>query len=328
MFLNIKKKEFYLLLDQKHKKKIPFFFAVDFLQKSFILKNIDDLNYSQDIIIDFPSFSNFKNQNIFISKIKLQPKKIYKKKFNQQFKNIHQQIQIGNSYLTNLTFEIPLKNKETLQLIFNSSKEKYKLLLKDYFICFSPETFIKIIDNQIFTYPMKGTIDASIKNAENILINNKKEISEHSTIVDLLRNDLNIVSEKVQVKIFRYIKKIKSNHKTILQTSSKIQGTIMKEYKNKIGSILQNLLPAGSISGAPKKKTVEIIQSTESYQRGFYTGIAGIFDGKNLDSCVLIRFIEKKNNKLFYKTGCGIHYLSNLKEEFQEIKNKIYVPFF
>ena len=82
----------------------------------------------------------------------------------------------------------------------------------------------------------------------------------------------------------------------------------------------------GSISGAPKKKTVEIIKSVEREERGYYTGIAGIFDGKDLDSCVMIRFIEKNNNSFRYRSGCGITFLSELTSEYQEMIDKVYVP--
>ena len=86
------------------------------------------------------------------------------------------------------------------------------------------------------------------------------------------------------------------------------------------------LLPAGSILGAPKPKTLEIIQEAESCDRGYYTGVCGWFDGKNLDSCVMIRFIEKESGKLYFKSGGGITHLSNFADEYQEMKNKIYVP--
>ena len=110
--------------------------------------------------------------------------------------------------------------------------------------------------------------------------------------------------------------------------SSEIEGEIKPEFQNKIGSILQKLLPAGSILGAPKPKTLEIILEAEKYDRGFYTGIAGYFDGKNLDSCVMIRFIEKENEKLFFKSGGGITHQSELTSEYEEMKNKIYVPIY
>jgi para-aminobenzoate synthetase component 1 len=108
--------------------------------------------------------------------------------------------------------------------------------------------------------------------------------------------------------------------------SSKITGNLPENYAAKIGDILFSMLPAGSISGAPKKKTVEIIREAENYDRGFYTGIFGFFDGKNLDSCVLIRFIENQNDRLVYKSGGGITFMSRAETEYQEMLKKVYVP--
>jgi len=88
------------------------------------------------------------------------------------------------------------------------------------------------------------------------------------------------------------------------------------------------MLPAGSISGAPKKKTIEIIREVEGYERGFYTGIFGYFDGKNLDSAVAIRFIEKQGEKLIFKSGGGITYQSDWEKEYEEMQKKVYVPIF
>jgi len=86
------------------------------------------------------------------------------------------------------------------------------------------------------------------------------------------------------------------------------------------------LLPAGSISGAPKLKTLEIILETETYNRGYYTGVFGYFDGINLDSCVMIRFIENQNERLIFKSGGGITMMSDLDSEYRELIKKIYVP--
>ena len=108
--------------------------------------------------------------------------------------------------------------------------------------------------------------------------------------------------------------------------SSEISGNLKPEFEGKIGSIMKTLLPAGSILGAPKPKTMEIVLESEGYNRGWYTGVCGWFDGKNLDSCVMIRFIEKENGKLYFKSGGGITHLSKLADEYQEMKNKIYVP--
>lgn len=110
--------------------------------------------------------------------------------------------------------------------------------------------------------------------------------------------------------------------------SSEISGKLKPDFKGKIGTVLQKLLPAGSILGAPKKKTLEIILAAENYDRGYYTGVCGWFDGKNLDSCVMIRFIEKEGEKLYFKSGGGITYLSKFAGEYEEMKNKIYVPIY
>jgi para-aminobenzoate synthetase component 1 len=86
------------------------------------------------------------------------------------------------------------------------------------------------------------------------------------------------------------------------------------------------MIPAGSISGAPKPKTLEIISKVENYNRGYYTGVFGYFDGKNLDSCVIIRYIENDNGQLVYKSGGGITFMSNAENEYDEMLKKVYVP--
>jgi len=88
------------------------------------------------------------------------------------------------------------------------------------------------------------------------------------------------------------------------------------------------MLPAGSITGAPKKKTVEIIQKAEGYDRGYYTGIFGHFDGRDLDSAVAIRFIEKQGEELIFKSGGGITFQSDWKKEYDEMQKKVYVPIY
>ena len=201
-------------------------------------------------------------------------------------------------------------------------------MLRDKFIVFSPEIFIKIKDGYVYSYPMKGTIDASLPNAESIIMNDPKEAAEHATIVDLIRNDLSIIASDVSVPKYRYIDRIQTNKGVLLQVSSEVRGKLQDNWLNNIGSILFSLLPAGSISGAPKKKTQEIIAEAETYNRGFYTGIMGYFDGENLDSSVMIRFIEKNGNKFFFKSGGGITSRSELNSEYNEMIQKIYVPIY
>ena len=175
---------------------------------------------------------------------------------------------------------------------------------------------------------MKGTIDASVENAVNVMKEDKKELAEHYTVVDLLRNDLSMVADNVQLEEFQRIDFIKTRQRDLYAMSSKISGELKPEFQQNIGDILQKLLPAGSILGAPKMKTLEIVLEVENYQRGFYTGVCGWFDGRNLDSCVMIRFIEKENEKFYFKSGGGITHMSQLEDEYQEMKNKIYVPIY
>ena len=237
------------------------------------------------------------------------------------------EIKQGNSYLLNLTFRTPIKTNYSLKEIFTYSRAKYKLYYKDEFICFSPEKFIDIKNNIISTYPMKGTIDANIPHAKEKILANSKEMAEHIMIVDLMRNDLGIIGSNVKVDSFRDVQKIKAGKKELLQITSKISATLDEKWKNHIGTLLEKLLPAGSISGTPKKSTINIIKEIENFEREFYTGVFGIFDGDTLHSGVMIRFIEKKEGKLFYKSGGGITIDSDALSEYEELVDKIYLPF-
>ena len=299
--------------------RTPFFFAVDFLGNEIDILPLDELE-ANNIKIDFTG-SKKTGQQLNLEK-QLMPFTEYEK----QFENIKKEILFGNSYLCNLTTQTPIQTDQLLVDIYNAASSKYKILYKDNWICFSPETFVKIDCRGISSNPMKGTIDANIENAEQVLMNDPKEIAEHYTIVDLIRNDLSIVAQNVEVQKFRYISKVETAKGDLLQTSSKIVGQLPDDYFDNIGTTVCQLLPAGSITGAPKKKTIEIINATESYERGFYTGVAGVFDGEKLDSCVLIRFIEKTNDGMVYKSGGGITKYSDAQKEYEEVKQKIYVP--
>ncbi len=249
-----------------------------------------------------------------------------KTKYAEAFDLVQEHIKHGDSFLLNLTFPSKIESNFSLKDIFFASKAKYKLWLKDKFVVFSPEIFVQTKDNIISSFPMKGTIDASMPNAKELLLSSKKELAEHFTIVDLIRNDLSMVAKNVKVDSFRNIESIVTNKGEILQMSSKISGELQTNFNEKIGDIIAKMLPAGSISGAPKKKTLEIIDKAEKYNRGYYTGIFGIFDGKNIDSGVMIRFVEQQGKKLIYKSGGGITAKSNAEEEYDELVKKVYVP--
>jgi para-aminobenzoate synthetase component 1 len=173
---------------------------------------------------------------------------------------------------------------------------------------------------------MKGTIDATILNAREVILADRKELAEHVTMVDLIRNDLSTVASSVKVTRFRYLEEVKTNRKNLFQVSSEIQGHLASDYASHLGDMIVSLLPAGSISGAPKAKTREIIQHIEGDKRGYYTGVVGYFDGNSLDTGVMIRYIEKTGEGLFFRSGGGITTQSTVEAEREEAIDKVYVP--
>ncbi len=300
-----------------------FVFVIDF---DFRKPLIFDLGETSSILWKTPRRSNFEPIQTGSKEIdwEIYPSglAVYSKAFDQVQKHIHN----GDTYLLNLTMPTKVKTNLSHEDIFHRSNASYKIWLKNHFVCFSPETFVRINDGVISSYPMKGTLDASIENAEQLLLHDEKEVAEHHTIVDLIRNDLSMVATDVQVERLMYIDRIGTNQGELLQMSSQISGKLPQNFQKSLGTILAKLLPAGSICGAPKLKTLEIIRKVESYDRGYYTGIFGVFDGKNLDSCVMIRFIEQDGDQLTFKSGGGITFLSDCQTEYNELIQKVYVP--
>ncbi|MFP4362802.1 MAG: aminodeoxychorismate synthase component I [Spirochaetia bacterium] len=239
---------------------------------------------------------------------------------------VRKHLEQGETYLLNLTFPTKISLSCTLAEVFTASQAKYKLLFQDEFTLFSPECFVRIQDGHIYSYPMKGTINAAIPDAAKKVLEDKKEEYEHNTIVDLIRNDLSIVAEHVTVPRFRYIDELSTSKGRILQVSSEVRGRLPQNWKNKLGDILVTLLPAGSVSGAPKKRTCRIIRNAEGVPRGYYTGVFGLFDGNTLDSGVNIRYIEKTQEGFCYRSGGGITALSSCMEEYNELIQKVYIP--
>jgi para-aminobenzoate synthetase component 1 len=305
-------------------KKEAFLFVLDFeLKKPFICK-ISDLQ--DNIFYNFPLYKKMAPFTLPEDSLQFAFTPVSREVFDKAFQLVISEQKKGNSYLTNLTFPSLVDTNYSLQSLYQVAKAKYKLYFKGEFIVFSPESFVTIREGCIRTFPMKGTINASLANAEQQIMDDAKEKAEHNTIVDLMRNDLSTVAKNVTVNRFRYIDRIKSRQSELLQVSSEISGQLPAEYFSRLGDLFAGLLPAGSISGAPKKKTVGIIREAEVGPRGYYTGVCGIFDGENLDSAVMIRFIEKQGDQLLYRSGGGITAMSNPEAEYTELTEKIYVP--
>ena len=307
--------------------KEPFLFVLSYDLSKFYIEKLSNLPSTIKFELNFKEHQKTKTvQENKLEKIPLSFKE-YKKKFDI----LQNEIKEGNSYLLNLTAKTKIKTALSLENIYKNTQARFKLRFQNQnenFVCFSPERFVEIKKNKISTYPMKGTIDSSIINAQARILGDIKEMAEHTMVVDLLRNDLGIVGSKVRVDMFRYVEKINAGNKKLFQVSSKISANLQNNWHENIGDILTSLLPAGSITGTPKKKTIEILNKVEEYDRGFYTGIFGFFDGENLDSSVMIRFIEiDKKGELFYKSGGGITCDSNVELEYQELLDKIYLPF-
>lgn len=305
-------------------KQQPFVFIIDFAVEKPMLCLPDELA-EMGIQVHLPSLP-LASTNDKIAEFEFRKEPIPFQDYSRAFGRVQEAIHRGDTFLLNLTFPTRIETNLSLSEIFNRSQAPYKLKFKEEFVVFSPEGFVKIKDNIISGFPMKGTMDAAIPDAENILMNDSKEIAEHNTIVDLIRNDLSMVAKKVRVKNFRYIDRIQTHERELLQTSTEIAGELPSDWHEQIGDILFRLLPAGSISGAPKQKTVEIIQQAEGYDRGYFTGVFGYFDGRNLESAVMIRFIEKHGDELWFKSGGGITSFSQCEKEYRELIEKVYVP--
>lgn len=309
------------------KTRTPFLFIFDFDLREPIVIPLSAVDPKQMLyaINGFTNAKDFKETAYPPVQFQLEPpdEDAYFKAFEKVMFHLNR----GDSYLLNLTMPVKIDCNLSLDQIFHKSKARYKLWVRDKFTVFSPEPFVRIVNGRIFSYPMKGTIDAAVPDAMNKLMTNEKELAEHYTIVDLIRNDLNMVAEKVRVDKFRYVETLQTSQGKLLQTSSLISGQLLENYHETIGDIILRLLPAGSVSGAPKKKTVEIIHEAEQYERGYYTGVFGYFDGNNLDCGVMIRFIEQQGEQLIFKAGGGITVNSNAREEYNELISKVYLPF-
>ena len=303
----------------------PFLFAVDFeMEEGFFLA---DPLQQQKALFDIRGISN---APLLPGRVPPHHFEAFPEDYNTyrlRFESVMKGMKRGDSYLTNLTISTPVSMSLSLREIFLYARSPYRLFLPDRFVCFSPECFVRMEEGKILTFPMKGTIDARRPDARQTILNDPKERAEHNTIVDLLRNDLSRIATGVTVNRFRYIEELQTNKGPILQVSSEIEGTLPPNYLSQLGTLFFGLLPAGSVSGAPKAATLALIHAAEREKRGYYTGVAGYFDGSRLDTFVLIRFIEQKDSRHSFRSGGGITAQSDCRKEYNEALQKVYLPF-
>lgn len=306
-------------------QEVPFVFLISYSGDQNLIGTPQEAA-DGGMFLDMPGMKNHKLEGVPGQPIRLSKSPPDREKYHRAFRRVMDEIIYGNSFLLNLTCPTPIETNYGLQDIFIRSVAPFRLYLEDRLVIFSPERFIRIAGDVISSNPMKGTMDARIPGAYGLLASDPKEDGEHNTIVDLIRNDLSMVASRVRVKRFKYIERLKTHQGELLHMSSEITGRLPEDFRHSLGDILFQVLPAGSICGAPKKKTLEIIRDVEAYERGFYTGVFGYYDGQNLDSAVAIRYIEKDGDQLIFKSGGGITFQSDWIREYEEMQKKVYVP--
>lgn len=207
----------------------------------------------------------------------------------------------------------------------NPSPYLYYFKNKDYNIAgASPEMLVNVTDGIVKTKPIAGTVPRGKNEEEDLaleksLISDPKECAEHTMLVDLGRNDVGKVSEFGSVEVTSFMKTEK--YSKVMHLVSDVKGKLRTD-KNALDALMA-VLPAGTLSGAPKVRAMEIIDELENRKRGLYGGTVGYigFDG-NIDTCIAIRTILFKNKKAYIQAGAGIVYDSVAEKEFLETQNK------
>lgn len=312
-------------MNEAGKRREPFLFGLEFEMESGFF--IADPMSQQDILFDVNGAGNLTRHPEDPPPYQFTRHPEPFETYSQRFDKVMEGLRRGDSYLTNLTIKTPVTTSLSLGEIIRYSNARYRLLIPERMACFSPECFVTMKQGRVITYPMKGTIDAAIPGAEEQIMHNQKETSEHNTIVDLLRNDLSRIATGVKVNRFRYIDRLHTSNGEILQVSSEIEGLLPENYRDQLGTLFFKMLPAGSVSGAPKRATLLMIRRAEQEPRGYYTGVAGYYDGETLESFVLIRYIAQQGGALFFRSGGGITANSLSRNEYGEALQKVYLPF-
>ena len=188
----------------------------------------------------------------------------------------------------------------------------------------SPETLVKLTDNKLYTFPLAGTRPRGKTEEEDLelekeLLADEKELAEHNMLVDLGRNDIGRIAEIGSVKVDKYLSIERFSH--VMHIGSTVSGILRSDLDSL--SAIDSILPAGTLSGAPKIRACEIINELEDNKRGIYGGAIVYVDlSGNIDTCISIRIAFARNNKVFIRSGAGIVADSVPDKEFEESLNK------
>jgi anthranilate synthase component 1 len=188
----------------------------------------------------------------------------------------------------------------------------------------SPETLVKLENKKLFTFPLAGTKPRGKTEKEDLMLQkellaDEKELAEHNMLVDLGRNDIGRISEFDSVKVEKYLSIEKFSH--VMHIGSTVTGTLREDLDEL--SAIDSVLPAGTLSGAPKIRACEIINELEDNKRGIYGGAIGYIDfSGNIDTCISIRIAFARKNKVYIRSGAGIVADSIPLKEFEECMKK------
>lgn len=299
----------------KTKKKTQKTLHSNSIQNIFIIEKWDELSEREleEWLQQFSRLRPFKLAEKFVPMVD-------EDHYAQMLTHVKSCINQGDFYQLNLT--LPFKGKSD-QSPLEAFAHYHSRMAGSYhafipttsgsLICLSPELFLKKDHTRYTTCPIKGT-SANTPDAIEALLVSTKENAELSMIVDLLRNDLNISADLMSSKLLNHRQLMSLGH--LVHTYS----TIEAESSASLAQILPTLLPGGSISGCPKKRSVEEITSLEPFKRGYYTGIIGWQQGEFSESAIVIRsFWQDQNGDIFYHAGGGIVADSEIDHEYQEI---------
>lgn len=337
-------------MDALGRARVPFLFVLDYALQAPLVLPLDEID-PQRLRFAFPGCRNVPPSPPVPMESDWGLRAVHRlapSAYRQAFEVARQAFLDGESYLLNLTASTPVDYRGRLPQLFEHLSAPYRLWVgggllgrnDDGFLVFSPEAFVRMQDGLASTYPMKGSLRTRPEHRDQALrdlLDDPKEAAEHVTVVDLLRNDLARIGTDVQVPRYRYVEEIRLPDAILLQTSSEIVARLPERWQERIGSLLQRLLPAGSVTGAPKRRTCQHIETAEQmlgHQRGHYTGICGVFDGQNLDSAVMIRFLEdvgpleeaSGTRRGLFKSGGGLTVSSRWEREWEELNQKISLP--
>lgn len=321
------------------KKREPFFFVIAYDTSTSYIIPLKEAS-ANHILYASPTFSylaptyNNQSQKPFLWE-SIPPSL---STYQQQFSSLFAHLKAGTITVANLTCKSKVVTSLTLKEIFYQAKAPYRLWLYNQknsrqnepleFVSFSPEPFLNLKGKMIQSFPMKGTIDATLPKAKQQLLENLKEKKEHDQTVQETIQSIALVAKEVHIARHRFITPVQTHQGLIYQMSSEVRGRLINNFHEHLGSIFFKLLPASSITGSPRATAFSILKTIETYDRGFYTGVAGYYDGKKVESFVLIRFLETIGGDTFFKSGGGITRESDPTLEYNEMCQKIYAPIY